>query len=413
MSDGAIPLKEAKRKVGRDKDDQDRETYSAAPIQVDEPASNITATPFVWRPAIEIPRRQWIYAHHLTRGFGTGTVAPGGTGKSALGITDALAIVTGRNLLGKNEDDQPRSVWLYNLEDPLEEIERRLAAACLHFGIGAEDIDGRLFVNSGRDTPLVIASKDRDATVIHRPDVDAIVAEIRENAIDVLVIDPFVSSHALPENDNSAIDAAVKEWHRVAYRAGCAVELVHHVRKSNGVGETTAEDARGGKAFVDGLRSVRVLNRMTKDEAEKAGVEDGHWRYFRAELGKSNMAPPPEKADWHRLESVDLGQGDNVGVVTRWTWPDAFQDVTAHDLLAVQKRIGEGAWKKDPQADDWAGIAVGSVLDLDPARKSDKERIKKLIDTWVKNDALREERRKDPKQRREKPFIVVGRWAEP
>ena len=55
----------------------------------------------------------------------------------------------------------------------------------------------------------------------------------------MLVIDPFVSSHQASENDNGAIDLVAKEWARLADRCNCAIELVHHTRKTNGEDATT------------------------------------------------------------------------------------------------------------------------------------------------------------------------------
>jgi hypothetical protein len=47
-------------------------------------------------------------------------------------------------------------------------------------------------------------------------------------ALDAAIIDPFVSCHAVPENDNGAIDLVLKAgWGAVADRTGAAVELVH------------------------------------------------------------------------------------------------------------------------------------------------------------------------------------------
>jgi hypothetical protein len=51
----------------------------------------------------------------------------------------------------------------------------------------------------------VIATTTRTGATIARPVVDAMVAEIITRKIDVLIIDPFVSCHELPENDNTAI----------------------------------------------------------------------------------------------------------------------------------------------------------------------------------------------------------------
>ena len=53
---------------------------------------------------------------------------------------------------------------------------------------------------------------------------------------------------------------------------------------------------------------VRVVNRMSKEEGEKAGVEN-HRLYFRTYNDKANLAPPADKSDWFELKSVDLGNG--------------------------------------------------------------------------------------------------------
>jgi hypothetical protein len=46
----------------------------------------------------QIRARQWLYGHHYCRGFVSVTVAPGGMGKSLLGIVEGLAMATRRKL---------------------------------------------------------------------------------------------------------------------------------------------------------------------------------------------------------------------------------------------------------------------------------------------------------------------------
>jgi hypothetical protein len=53
-------------------------------------AAPIAATPFSSLDPITIPRRQFLYGRHLIRQFVSTTVAPGGIGKSSLGIAEAL-----------------------------------------------------------------------------------------------------------------------------------------------------------------------------------------------------------------------------------------------------------------------------------------------------------------------------------
>jgi hypothetical protein len=60
---------------------------------------------------------------------------------------------------------------------------------------------------------------------------------------------------------------------------------------------------------------------MAKDEAEKNVIPE-HERslYFHVDLGKANNARPREPA-WRRIVSVELANGDDVGVVEPWNAP--------------------------------------------------------------------------------------------
>jgi hypothetical protein len=367
--------------------------------------SVITATPFVLRDAVQIPRRAWIYGHHLIRRFVSLTVSPGGVGKTALLIADSVALVTGRDLVQTRVYGDPKRVWLFNLEDPLEELERRIAATCQHYGIDAEALSNRLFVDSGRDQPLCITEQVDGQTRIAAPVTDQLVEQLVAMEIDVLIIDPFVSSHGAPENDNGAIDKVAKEWGRVAERANCAIELAHHLRKM-GEQEATAESSRGAVALVAAARSVRVLNRMTKKEAEAVG-EKSNREFFNAVDDKNNLAPPATEADWFRLVSVPLANGDNVGVVERWSWPDPFGGVTDADLRAVQEAVDGKNLRENVQANDWIGKSVAKVMHLDLSNQAHKSKVKALIKTWIRNDALVVSQVKDEKGKY-RPIIEVG-----
>lgn len=107
--------------------------------------SRFRPTPFRWRDPATIPRRQFVFGTHLIRGFVALTVAPGGVGKSSLAIGEAVSMASGENLLGVRPG-RPLRVWYVNLEDPREEIERRVAAVCLHFEIDPASLKDRLFL---------------------------------------------------------------------------------------------------------------------------------------------------------------------------------------------------------------------------------------------------------------------------
>jgi hypothetical protein len=347
----------------------------------------IHATPYAWTEPGSIPQRQWLYGTLLLRKFVTATISPGGIGKSSLIVAEALAMVSGKGLLGVISDECLR-VWVWNLEDPLEETQRKVQAAALHYRLVPDDIGDRLMMDSGRDQKLVIATTTRTGTVIVQPVVDSLVDEIVKYKIDVLVIDPFVSCHEVSENDNMAMDMVVKEWGRVAGRGNCAVHLVHHTRKPLGAEtEVTTNSSRGAASQTDACRVVRPLNRMTEKEATAAGV-DNHRLYFRTIQDKDNLSPPVEKSDWFRLVSVDLHNGpmglggDSIGVVTKWTMPDALAGMTGADFEKVARVIRGGKWRHHPQAASWVGRAVAEALEIDIDNKTVVAKIKRMLGVW-------------------------------
>jgi hypothetical protein len=370
----------------------------------------ISATPYTWPDPAAIPPRRFLYARHYIRQFVSATIAPGGTGKTVLAISEALAMVTGRNLLG-SDVPAPLRVWLFNLEDPREEMYRRIAAACYHYGIKPEDIGDRLFLDSGREQGICIAKSYRGDAKIAKPIVDAVSQTISDNKIDVLILDPFVETHQVSENDNGAINRVARQWQYIADRCNCAIDLVHHARKPiAGVsGETTVDDARGASALISAVRSARVLNVMTQAECETAGVENRR-RYFRLDNGKANLAPPADASTWFRFASVLLPNGDDVAVVEPWQWPDISAELEPEQIRAVQKRISEGEWREDVRAKQWAGHAVADVLGLDLSDKAARADIRKLLRTWLRDGLLKVVRRQDV-HREVRAFIEVGRWA--
>lgn len=387
------------------------------------PAPAFEARPFEWINPSKIPPREWLLERHLIRRFISVTAAPGGVGKSSLILSDALALATGRNLIG-NQPHGQFNVLMWNGEDPLEEMQRRIMAACLQYEIEEQELKGRLFVNSGRDDPIIVAEQKRDGVMIAVPVVEAIKATIRKNKIDVVLIDPFVSCHAVNENDNGAIDRVAKLWAKIAHDTGCAIELVHHTRKTGG-NETVMEDMRGAVALLSAARSGRILNIMSAEQAEAAGVEERRL-HFRVDNGKANLAPPPTgRSTWFKMTSVPLMNGgslgsiqldgDSVGVVTAWEWPDPFDDLGVGDLLAAQKEVAGGSaagarWRMNVQANDWVGKPIASALRLDPDNKAHRQRIGKLLKKWIETGMFVLVEGYD-ENRKLRPFVEVGTWA--
>ena len=91
-------------------------------------------------------------------------------GKSSLSLVETVAMATGKALLGIAT--KPLSVWYVNLEDPPEEIERRIAATCVHFDIKPEELGDRLYFD-GREIEIILATQNKSGYAIAAPAVDA------------------------------------------------------------------------------------------------------------------------------------------------------------------------------------------------------------------------------------------------
>jgi hypothetical protein len=383
---------------------------NAAKPDIAATAGEISARPFIAPAVADIPPRPWLLGRWLLRGTVTTVIAPGGTGKSALMVAAALSLASGRELLGKTVWGGPRRAWLWNLEDDRDELARQLVACRLHHGLAVEDYADRLFVNDAGSS-LCTATKSREGLTIHEPVNAALVAEIRARKIDVLVIDPFVSSHRAEENDNGQIDAIAKRWASIARETHCSIVLVHHSRKLGGQ-QVDAEAARGASALANAARSVLVLNRMEKSEATRLGIADEDRRsYIQVGNDKVNRAPA-EQGDWYRLVPVRLANGgldggDSVGIVEHWTLPDV--SVTADDdaRVKIQAEIASGEWRAHSAATDWAGYAVAKVIGADVAVSMDRLRTKNLLNNMLAKGELRTEQRPDA-NRKLRNFVVVG-----
>lgn len=390
------------------------------------PAVQITASPFRWPDAATLPRRPWVFGRWLLRQTVSAIVSPGGVGKSSFVASMLLSLASGReDILGKTVWGGLKTVWYWNLEDTLPELEMQFTAASMFHRVTKEACGHRVFLDSGPEgSALCIAVEDRDGFKIAVPVVEGLIAELKARQVDVLVIDPFVSSHAVSENDNGAIDAVAKVWARIAKEANCAIVLVHHTKKLAGE-KVTAEASRGAVALIAAARITLVLNRMDREEATRFGIAEDkeRLRLFNVRDDKANRAPA-EDALWFRMASQDIGNaagpddpygeyGDSVGVVTRWTPPDAFEGLSVDHLVRVQQAVAAGAWKESVLAADWVGYCVADTLGLDATKgSSDRARISQLLRAWIANKALVVVSRRDPKKREDKPYVEVGEWAD-
>ena len=343
-----------------------------------------------------LPRRQWMLGNALLRGQLSVLVAPAGVGKSTHGIARAIAVASGREITGEAVHEQTR-VWIYNVEDDLIELKRRLAAALQHHAIDFDEVRGRIALNSGADEPLILAKLDRHGAVVRQSDVAACIAHIQRERIGLFIVDPFVETHEVNENSNEHIKAVAAMYREIARTTGCAVQLVHHTSKPpQGTSDSHAGNmntARGASALVGVARVVQTLFAMSAADAQRVGIdeEEAH-RFLRLDDAKANQSLISGRARWYRRESVELANGDEVGVLAPHTFPDRAPDITLAGAIRVFTEVARMWEARTPFSGAKNATTNPLWKHLKEAEGVPEKIGKSIVKGWLKNMMLTEER---------------------
>src|SRR5262249_45397386 len=337
-----------------------------------------------------------LYRPGYIRKYTSMTIASSKVGKSLKLITEALAMVSHKALL-KIMPSAALRVWYWNGEDPKDEIDKRIAAAIKHYKLTEANIGDRLFIDSGRDMPIVLAQigVQHGGTIIAKPVVDGVVAALRDNKIDVMIIDPFISSHRVSENDNNAIDMVAKKWSHIAEVTNCAIRYGHHSRKMYGEA-VTRDSQRGASSNYAAVRFAETLNYMTEREAKEAGINPERRKFYVRQDSEDNLAPPSETAVWFEKLSVDLcnaptpEESDKVGVVVPWNYPKSGGVRTTPDdhERIIDALMVRDYWRENAQSEDWVGKPIAQVVGIDVGTKLGRERVTKIVDDLVNQGKL-------------------------
>lgn len=368
----------------------------------------LTATVYIVPDPKLIPRRQWLYGQHYMRGIVTATVAPGGFGKTTLSLYEACTMAVGG-----------LRVWFISGEDDKTELDRRIAAHMKAHNIKPAQLEGRLFIDDRQSFPFKIAKSDKDKVIFDDTTLKQFHAAISRDKIDVVILDPFVTFHALPENDTAAMDALIRRLNDIAIDCTCNIELSHHVRKPPAAAhfEITVYDARGAGAIVNAVRSCRVLNQMPRSLAEAAGIPVEHRaKYIRIDPGKRNMAEAT-RAVWAVLKNIEIDNGDweagipgdKVQALEAYEYKQ--QGTTNDDRIWLRATIKNKKYRVSSKSPDWIGVVMATHFNRDVSNKDDRTWLNKTITRWVGEGLLRVIEDKDNKNKK-RPAYVAGEALE-
>jgi hypothetical protein len=375
-------------------------------------AANLLPSAYAGGAGASLPRRAFLAGAAFQSRHVTLTVAPAGVGKTSLTIAEAVHIAAGRALFAPIAG--PTKVWLFNGEESRDELERRVAGTIEAHNLARDLVAQNLYINSGRSQPILLAETGATGMEIHTPRANHLIAIIRERGIKAMIVDPFVSTHAVSENNNAAIDKVSKLWARIAEEADCAVHLVHHTRKT-GHDELTAESVRGASSLVAAARYVRTLTKVGRRQAEKLGWS-GQGDLVQIEVAKENNSSTTRR-QYFTLTSHTLGNGnatedgDSIGVVSAYV-PSTPALVPTSDDLRARLRQAVGArrdLREHHTAAAWAGKVLAPILGLDQA---DTDGLRRRLAQLVRERLLKEEVRSSPKGQPQKYLVAGERLAD-
>ena len=300
----------------------------------------------------DIPRREWIMPPILIAKHYSMLVATGASGKSAVAITMALALVTGRNDLLDMRVERRCKVAIINGEDGQEELMRRVRAACQHFGITRDQITRRLLVIGARQIPSLTFNRSvPGGAEANEAGLVLLHGLIKQFGADVVMIDPLGSFLPGGMNDGASASAVSGRLTEMCVESNCAMLLVHHVSKAAmRAGDNDPTAALGSAMWANHARSVWNARRLTDEEAQAIGQLPHRVRDLLVLLHSKANLSRAEDAAYIEMVSVELPnaspplhpRGDMIGVATCLK-PGVLSDLFSKQLQkTVLDRIAKG-----------------------------------------------------------------------
>ena len=141
-----------------------RRQEDAAPDPFDDEGED-SAKPETFEPGgfkgVIPPPRPWAYGNILMYRAVTGIAAPPGVGKTTFSFQFGLAYCLDKPFgLWSPAIGGGGRVWLYNGEEPHDELDRRFLAACAEMGVQPHEAASRIAYNSGLDERLTLVRQD-------------------------------------------------------------------------------------------------------------------------------------------------------------------------------------------------------------------------------------------------------------
>ena len=379
-----------------------------------------TAGLAVWNAGRDVelpPPRGWLLGNSFCRRLLSSLLGTGGVGKSALRCLQAIALASSRNLTGEHIFQRTR-VLIVSLEDDADELRRRVLAARLHHGVAAEELDGWLLLSApGGSAGKLMTLGTRTGQMVEGDLAKHIEAAVAQHKIGLVILDPYIKSHGIPENDNNAMDAVAQLLSDLAAKLNIAIDVPHHTTKG-AADPGNADRGRGASATINAARLAYTLSTMSQDEAERFNIsEEDRRAYVRLDRAKLNVARTTGPATWFKLIGVRLDNGDatypagdEVQTVEPWSPPSTWADLSNRNDQCDPRQLQPWAAGRAKVLERASGWRRARGLEGGPKYCPDKSegQCRTIVHTWLESGLLFPKQYDDPVQRKKRSGLFVN-----
>lgn len=221
--------------------------------------------------AVEPPPMRYVVDGLLPEPIAAAIVAPGSTGKSFWLMQLAASVCTGVPFMGQAIPN-PGAVLMLGAEDDGDEVSRRLHSIVREYEWDGDRLDPETlgerfyaFPLIGQDNRLVKDGERDEAKISAIINMARAIPDLR-----LIILDPVSRFRSGEENSNDDNTRFAEALEHIRKETGVTVLVAHHSRK--GSQGDSADDVRGGSAFVDALRFVATLAKLSFKDAERLGM---------------------------------------------------------------------------------------------------------------------------------------------
>jgi hypothetical protein len=305
----------------------------------------------------DIPPTPWQIEGLTLYGEATTIGGLGGAGKSTLMWMIVCSVATGKPLAWWPAPDRPRKVIVLSGEDSIDEIERRVSAACQAMGIERSDLGENFMVWSNRSIRLA-AMDEKTGKVSYSKLWGLIRWAIKNQDVGLLAIDPLIKvSSGFRESDNDDMEALYAIL-RAGLGTDCAALTSDHFAKSGSGGDQGS--IRGASAKVDAARAALTVSGMTEEEFKRLRPPRPRYSYVLVTDPKQNYAAK-RGARWLEFIDFEVGNGETRPALV---WRDfdsmEFYDPAYWDMRDEFLRVvAEGYVKDGQERRPWGASLTG------------------------------------------------------